>query len=45
MPAGLETVEELPNLIKGLKKRGYKTEEIELIMGGNLLRLFRQVLR
>ena len=44
-PVGLETVEELPNLIKGLKKRGYKTEEIELIMGGNLLRLFQQVLR
>jgi len=44
-PAGLETVEELPNLVEGLKKRGYKTEEIELIMGGNLLRLFQQVLK
>jgi len=44
-PSSLETVEELPNLIEGLKKRGYKREEIELIMGGNLLRLFQQVLK
>jgi len=44
-PTGLETVEELPNLIEGLKKRGYKMKEIELIMGGNLLGLFQQVLK
>ena len=44
-PVGLETVIELPNLIQGLKKRGYKMEEIELIMGGNLLRFFQKILR
>jgi membrane dipeptidase len=44
-PSGLETVEELPNLIKGLKRRGYKTKEIELIMGENMCRLFQQVLK
>jgi membrane dipeptidase len=44
-PPGLETVLELPNLIQGLKGRGYKQDEIELIMGGNVLRLFQAVLR
>lgn len=43
-PVGLETVCELPHLVDGLRSRGYKTEEIKLIMGGNLLRLFEEVL-
>jgi len=44
-PPGLETVQELPNLIHGLRGRGYTQEEIELIMGGNLLKLFQAVFK
>lgn len=42
-PEGLETVSRLPNLTKGLARRGYSAEEIEKILGGNFLRLFAQV--
>ena len=44
-PVGLETVCELPHLSDGLVSRGYSKEEISLIMGGNLLRLFQQILK
>jgi membrane dipeptidase len=44
-PIGLETVCELPHLSDGLVSRGYSKEEISLIMGGNLLRLFQQILK
>jgi membrane dipeptidase len=44
-PVGLETVCELPRLGEGLVGRGYTNEEIAMIMGGNLLRLYQQVLK
>jgi membrane dipeptidase len=44
-PAGLESAEHLPNLTAELLKRGYKEADLAKIMGGNFLRVFRQVLR
>jgi len=40
---GLNSVSYLPDVTKGLVKRGYSTEEIEKILGKNFLRLFRKV--
>ena len=42
-PKGLETPDKLPNLADSLSKRGYGSAEIEKILGGNWLRLFRDV--
>ncbi|WP_227766523.1 dipeptidase [Zhaonella formicivorans] len=39
MTPGLEDVTRLSNLIAGLDKRGYKTEEIAKILGKNILRV------
>ncbi len=44
-PKGLETVCELPKLINILRKRGYSEKETEMIMGGNLLRFFKSILK
>jgi membrane dipeptidase len=42
-PAGIETPEGLPNLTRRLLERGYGVEDTKKIMGGNWLRLFREV--
>lgn len=42
--AGLESSEELPNLLPALERGGFGASEIQKIFGGNLLRLFRDVL-
>lgn len=44
-PAGLELPSGFPNLTKALVARGYSDEDIEKILGGNFLRIFRQVWR
>ena len=41
---GLEEVEDLPKLIDGLSRHGYKEEEIKLILGGNYLRVLKTIL-
>ncbi|MBI4551140.1 MAG: membrane dipeptidase [Candidatus Latescibacteria bacterium] len=41
----VEHISLMPNLTRGLVKRGYTDEEIEKVLSGNLLRLFRQVWR
>jgi membrane dipeptidase len=41
---GLEDVDEVPNITRGLLKRGYSDEEIRKIMGGNVMRLLEQVI-
>ncbi len=41
---GLEEVEDLPELIEGLIRHGYKEEEIKLILGGNYLRVLNRIL-
>ena len=43
LPENLKDVSYYPYLIQGLLDRGYKDEEIAQIMGGNTLRLWRQV--
>ncbi|MDR7485417.1 MAG: dipeptidase [Armatimonadota bacterium] len=44
-PEGLEDVSRLPSLTAGLLARGYPREQIHKILGGNALRVFRQVWR
>jgi membrane dipeptidase len=39
-----EEIEDLPNLVDGLQKHGYKEEEIALILGGNYLRTLKTIL-
>lgn len=43
-PVGLESPAHLLNLTRGLVKHGYNDEEIQKILGGNLLRLFRETI-
>ncbi len=42
-PKGLEDVTCLPEITAGLVRRGYATEDVRKILGGNFLRVFRQV--
>lgn len=42
-PEGLESVSRLSNLTEGLLRRGYSEQAVEKILGGNFLRVFRQV--
>lgn len=43
LPVGLEDVSKYPNLVYELLVRGYSTDEIQKILGGNLLRVWKQV--
>jgi membrane dipeptidase len=43
LPVGLKDVSGYPNLIAGLRTRGYSDEDIRKIMGGNLMRVWRIV--
>jgi len=43
LPVGLEDVSKYPNLVYELLVRGYTDEEIKKILGGNLLRVWKQV--
>lgn len=42
-PEGLADASRMPLITEGLVRRGYKTEDIRLILGGNYLRVFQQV--
>lgn len=42
-PAGIETPQRLPNLTKRLLERGYAEADVHKILGGNWLRVFREV--
>ena len=44
-PRGLETAADYPNLAAALARRGFTAREVELVMGGNMLRVFGEVLR
>lgn len=43
LPQGLKDVSSYPNLISGLMARDYSEDDIRKILGGNLLRVWRQV--
>ena len=43
VPAGLEDVSKMPALTLALMKRGYKEADIQKIMGGNFLRVVKEV--
>lgn len=43
LPIGLKDVASYPNLVQGLLDRGYSEADIEKILSGNLLRVWRQV--
>ncbi len=43
VPIGLEDVSKMPNLTLALMKRGYSEADIRKIMGGNTLRVIREV--
>src|SRR5690606_14990719 len=40
---GLRTVADFPNLVAGLQSRGYSDDDIRKILGGNLLRAWREI--
>jgi len=40
---GMQTVDQFPSIPKGLVARGYSDQEIEKILGGNFLRVFKKV--
>jgi len=42
---GLKDVTEIPNITRGLVAREYSDEEIEKILGGNFLNVFKRVLK
>ena len=44
-PAGIDGFEKIPNVTRGLVARGYSDDAIRKILGGNFLRVFRQVWR
>jgi membrane dipeptidase len=41
---GFEEIEDLPNLLDGLQRHGYKDDEIRMILGGNYLRVLKTIL-
>ncbi len=43
LPVGFKTAAAYPALIEGLEQRGYDTQAIGKILGGNLMRVWRQV--
>ncbi len=43
LPVGLKDVSDYPNLVQGLVERGYSNEDIEKIMGGNFMRIWKQI--
>lgn len=43
LPAGLRDVRDLPRITEALLRRGYREEDIRKILGGNFLRVLKQV--
>ena len=43
VPEGIDSAADLPKITQSLLDRGYSAEDIRKILGGNLLRVFREV--
>ena len=43
MPIGLENVSKIPNLVQELWNRGYTPDELRKILGGNFMRVWKEV--
>ncbi len=43
LSAGFESMAEVPNLIAALKRKAFTDDAVEKVMGGNLLRVYREV--
>jgi membrane dipeptidase len=41
-PAGIDSAADLPKITQALLDRGYSADDIRKILGGNILRVFRQ---
>ena len=44
-PRGLENISKLPVIFDLLAKKGYSDDQIEMIAGGNFMRVFKEVTR
>ena len=42
-PDGMDSAADLPKITEGLLERGYNAQDIHKILGGNLMRVFREV--
>jgi membrane dipeptidase len=42
-PQGIDSAADLPKITQALLDRGYSADDIKKILGGNILRVFRQV--
>jgi membrane dipeptidase len=43
LPEGIDSVADLPKITEALAKRGYTARQLDMILGGNLLRVFADV--
>ncbi len=43
LPAGIDSVADLPKITQALAERGYTPKQLQMILGGNLLRVFSDV--
>ena len=43
LPQGIDSVADLPKITEALARRGYTAKELQMILGGNLLRVFADV--
>ena len=43
LPDGIEDVSKMPNITRTMMERGYSKERIKKILGGNFIRVFREV--
>lgn len=42
-PVGIRGVQDYPNITRGLKERGYSDEDVRKILGGNFMRVWKEV--